>query len=244
MLPPVVAPGVVIGGISPNVAAEYGISRDCRISSGTTDSIAAFLAARVTRPGQAVTSLGSTMAIKLLSSIRVDDAQYGVYSHRLGGGGGRGTEQRWLVGGASNTGGEALRQLFSDEELRQLSAQIDPSVASALEYYPLPRSGERFPVADPNMEPKLGPRPASDSEYLHGLLESLAQIESRAYVLLKELGATPVEEVFTAGGGSANPTWTAIRERVIGVPVRCSHSTEAAYGAALLALQSVSPVAS
>jgi hypothetical protein len=45
---------------------------------------------------QAVTSLGSTLAIKLLSETRIDDARYGLYSHRLG--------SSWLVGGASNTG--------------------------------------------------------------------------------------------------------------------------------------------
>ena len=34
--------------------------------------------------GQAVTSLGSTLAVKLLSTTRLDDAAYGIYSHRLG----------------------------------------------------------------------------------------------------------------------------------------------------------------
>jgi hypothetical protein len=38
----------------------------------------------VSRPGQAVSSLGSTLAVKLLSETRVDNADYGVYSHRLG----------------------------------------------------------------------------------------------------------------------------------------------------------------
>jgi sugar (pentulose or hexulose) kinase len=46
-----------------------------------------------------------------------------------------------------------------------------------------------------------------------------------------------VEEVFTAGGGAQNDRWTAIRERVLGVPVRKAEQTEAAYGAALLALK-------
>ena len=36
----------------------------------------------------------------------------------------------WLVGGASNTGGAVLRQLFTDEQLKELSARIDPSVDS------------------------------------------------------------------------------------------------------------------
>ena len=54
------------------------------------DSVAAFVAAGVRRPGEAVTSLGSTLAVKLLSDTRVDDAATGVYSHRLG--------NTWLVG--------------------------------------------------------------------------------------------------------------------------------------------------
>ena len=51
---------------------------------GTTDSIAAFLASGAAGVGEAVTSLGSTLAIKLLSAQPVDDSRYGVYSHRLG----------------------------------------------------------------------------------------------------------------------------------------------------------------
>lgn len=93
-----------------------------------------------------VTSLGSTLAVKLLSTSRVDDSRYGIYSHRLG--------DKWLVGGASNTGGAVLRQLFSNEQLQELSAQIDPSKPSPLDYYPLPKVGERFPEADPNKEPR------------------------------------------------------------------------------------------
>lgn len=54
---------------------------------------------------------------------------------------------------------------------------------------------------------------------------------------MKDLGATEVKEVFTAGGGSKNEKWTKIRERVLGLPVSQASQTEAAYGAALLALK-------
>lgn len=93
-----------------------------------------------------MTSLGSTLAIKLLSTKRVDDARFGVYSHRL--------DDKWLVGGASNTGGAVLREIFTDEELEKLSKFIDPAKPSPLDYYPLKSPGERFPVADPNMAPR------------------------------------------------------------------------------------------
>ena len=125
-----------------------GISEECVVCTGTTDSIAAFLAARAAGPGRAVTSLGSTLAVKLVSEARVDDARFGVYSHRLDG--------AWLVGGASNAGGAVLRQLFGDDRrLAALSRGIDPAAASPLDYYPLPRKGERFPVADPDLAPRL-----------------------------------------------------------------------------------------
>ncbi|CAL5089973.1 unnamed protein product [Urochloa decumbens] len=230
MLPSVRAPGDPIAAVRDDVCSQYGLSKECVVCTGTTDSIAAFLAARTSEPGRAVTSLGSTLAIKLVSKVRVDDARFGVYSHRL--------DDAWLVGGASNTGGAVLRQLFTDDQLVALSRSIDPAAASPLDYYPLPRKGERFPVSDPDMAPRsLQPRPESDVEYLHGILESIARIEAKGYNLLRELGATAVEEVFTAGGGAQNDKWTAIRERVLGVPVRKAEQTEAAYGAALLALK-------
>ena len=61
-----------------------------RRCGGCADSVAAFIAAGAAEPGQAVTSLGSSLAVKLLSRTRVDDSAFGVYSHRLG--------DLWLVG--------------------------------------------------------------------------------------------------------------------------------------------------
>ncbi|GFP85922.1 hypothetical protein PHJA_000736000 [Phtheirospermum japonicum] len=232
VLPLVQAPGTTIGSMKENIRTLFGFPKDCVICTGTTDSIAAFLAARANEPGKAVTSLGSTLAIKLLSTRRVEDARFGVYSHRL--------DDKWLVGGASNTGGAVLRQIFTDEQLQKLSQQINSEKASPLDYYPLVDVGERFPVADLKMEPRLHPRPESDVDYLHGILESIARVEAKGYCLLKELGATPVVEVFTAGGGSKNEKWVKIRERVLGLPVRKALQTEAAYGAALLALKGAS----
>uniref|UniRef100_A0A803LPC4 D-ribulose kinase n=1 Tax=Chenopodium quinoa TaxID=63459 RepID=A0A803LPC4_CHEQI len=229
VLPSILAPGSAIANVKEDVRKRLGFSEDCVVCAGTTDSIAAFLAARATEPGKAVTSLGSTLAIKLLSNTRVEDARFGVYSHRL--------DDMWLVGGASNTGGAVLRQLFTDEQLEKLSEQINPALPSSLDYYPLPAAGERFPVADPDMQPRLHPRPDSDSDYLHGVLESIARIEAKGYGLLKDLGATGADEVFTAGGGAKNDKWTKIRERVLALPVSRAVQTEAAYGAALLALK-------
>ncbi|BAZ82911.1 FGGY-family carbohydrate kinase [Sphaerospermopsis kisseleviana CS-549] len=228
-LPQVLAPGTPISEITPEIAAKFGFRRDCLVCAGTTDSIAAFLASGAKLPGEAVTSLGSTLVLKLLSRTRVEDARYGIYSHRLG--------DLWLTGGASNTGGAVLKHFFTDDELVRLSQEIDVSQASELDYYPLLKEGDRFPINDPHLPPRLEPRPDDPKEFLHGLLSSMARIEARGYELLQQLGADKLSYVYTAGGGAANSTWTAIRAKYLKVPVVASNNTEAAYGSALLAMR-------
>lgn len=237
ILPQVVAPGTPIGPVTAEIGDRFGFPRDCIVCAGTTDSIAAFLASGVSSPGEAVTSLGSTLALKLLSYTRVDDATYGIYSHRFTppceGKAGR---VLWLVGGASNTGGAVLRHFFTDTELDKYSQQIDPHQPSLLDYYPLLKKGDRFPNNDPNLVPRLEPRPADAVEFLHGLLESIARIEARGYELLQQFGATPLTKVYTAGGGAKNQVWSEIRNRYLKVPVVTPVHTDAAYGSALLAM--------
>jgi sugar (pentulose or hexulose) kinase len=235
-LPVPIAPGARLATVSRPRARYLGVNPGCMVHAGTTDSIAAFLAAGVSRSGDAVTSLGSTLVLKLLSDTPVESAEHGVYSHWFG--------SRWLAGGASNAGGAVLRQFFDDRQLAALSEQIDPAVASPLDYLPLPRPGERFPVNDPTLAPRLTPRPADDAELLHGLLESLARIEAEGYGLLATLGATPVSRVETAGGGARNAVWARIRQRRLGLPVTRAAHIEAAYGAARLARDGVQTFAS
>jgi sugar (pentulose or hexulose) kinase len=226
-LPQVVVPGANIAYISSFVAQHFKINSACRVHAGTTDSIAAFIAAGVHEPGSAVTSLGTTMVLKLLSEQRVEAAQYGVYSHRFG--------DLWLAGGASNAGGGVLREYFGDLQIDALSQRIDPAIDSLLDYYPLPRPGERFPINDPTLTPRLTPRPADDILFLHGLLQGLSRIEAAGYTKLAELGASPLKSVTTTGGGAKNTVWGQIRERLLGVPLSVAEHTESAYGAALLA---------
>jgi sugar (pentulose or hexulose) kinase len=235
-LPKVLAPGTAIAPVTVEMVDRFGLNPNCAVCAGTTDSIAAFLASGAKLPGEAVTSLGSTLVLKLLSHTRVDDARYGIYSHRLG--------DLWLVGGASNTGGAVLRQFFTDEELASLSSQIDPQQESQLDYYPLLRAGDRFPINDPDLPPRLEPRPTNRVEFLHGLLESIGRIEARGYQLLQQLGAAPLTRVYTAGGGAKNLAWTKIRRRHLQVAIAPPVHAAAAYGTALLAMANGSQVIS
>lgn len=222
-LPNVVPAGHDLGPVVPGL----GLPADCRVMAGTTDGCASFLATGAERPGDAVTALGTTMTLKILSQAPVFAPEMGVYSHRLGG--------MWLAGGASNTGGGVLADHFDAAQLVELSKQIDPTVASGLDYYPLSRPGERFPVNDPALAPRLDPRPDDKSIFLKGLLEGMARIEARGYAEIARLGGPRPQRVFTTGSGAANPVWTALRGRALGVTILSPDSYSAATGAARLA---------
>ena len=232
LYPQVLTPGAAVGKVTPENRDRFNLSSDCIVKAGTTDSIAAFLASGATQPGEAVTSLGSTLVLKLLSKTRITASDYGIYSHRLG--------NLWLAGGASNTGGAVLRHFFSDEELQSLSQRIDPNIKSSLEYYPLLKPGDRFPINDPNLAPQLFPLPTNSVEFLHGLLEGISRIEAIGYQKLQKLGADKLIRVYTAGGGAKNQVWQEIRYRYLHVAVNKATNTEAAYGTALLAANTIS----
>lgn len=231
LLPKVVPAGMRTGTITPDMAKRYSLPADVAIVAGTTDGCAAFLASGASQPGDGVTSLGSTLTLKLLSATPVFAPQYGIYSHRIG--------DQWLAGGASNTGGAALASLFSREDIARLTPLLKPEEATGLDYYPLSSPGERFPIADPAYEPRLTPRPADERLFFQGVLEGIAAVEALGYRRLAELGASPLKTIRSVGGGSANAPWTQIRLRTLGVPELPARSDHACIGVARLAWRGI-----
>lgn len=226
-LPRVVPAGISIGNVAPDIANTLGLSSHTRVLAGTTDSTAAFIAAGAREVGDAVTSLGSTLVIKVISDRPVFSPAHGVYSHRLG--------ERWLAGGGSNSGGAVLLHYFTRAELDEMMPRLRPEQPTGLDYYPLLAPGERFPVSDSNLAPRLTPHPQNPVLFFQGMLEGMAAIEAASYRLLAQLGAPYPKSVRSAGGGAHNAAWSRMRERTLGVAVTTSRHTEAAYGSALLA---------
>lgn len=228
-LPEVLTPGRPVAMLLQAVATQLGLPTEVCVVTGTTDSTAAFLATGADQAGDAVTSLGSTLVVKVLSPHPVVAPEYGVYAHRFG--------DLWLVGGASNSGGAVLRQFFTPAQMQSLTPLLDPDTPTGLDYYPLPGRGERFPVNAPEQAPRLQPRPKQDAVFFQGLLEGIARIEYTGYQRLAELGAPWPTRLRTVGGGSHNPAWTRIRQRMLSIPMQEPRSDQAAFGAALLARQ-------
>ncbi len=226
-LPNIISSGQYLGNISKELADLLSLPDNLKIFTGTTDSNAAVLAINPS-DNDGITVLGSTIVIKKFHIKPILRA--GISNHYL--------LDKWICGGASNAGCGVFKKFFNNEELNELSKQINPFKKSGLHYIPLPRIGERFPIEDPNLKPILEPRPISDSLFLHGILEGLARIEALGWKKLSELGVKTPQKIITIGGGAQNQQWRRIREQFIGIPIRTSKS-QPAIGTAKIAIRAI-----
>ncbi len=229
-LPRVVPSGRILAKVSQERANKLGLPEETLLIAGTTDSNAAVLATEL-GPEDGITVLGSTIVLKRFVQHPINGE--GITNHRLAG--------KWLCGGASNSGGAVLNQFFNNQELLELSRQINPHSESGLLLRPLLSEGERFPINDHNLQPILEPRPISDSLYLHALLEGLTRIEGEGWARLASLGAPSPKRIITIGGGAKNPQWRQLRQRMLKVQIQtCTNPP--AQGVAKLAMRAVSPL--
>jgi len=225
-LPEIIKSGKIIGQVNSDLAKKLNLNNKLILISGTTDSNASLIAASLGKE-DGLTVLGTTIVVKKIIDKPVKEL--GITTHRVSG--------NWICGGASNAGCGILSKFFSDFEIKELSRQINPSKNTSLNLLPLNSRGERFPINNPNLEPILAPRPVSDSLYLHALFEGLANIELKGWEKLRELTGSLPKKIITIGGGSKNPQWRKIREKIINIPiVSCNKTTS--FGTALLAYNS------
>ncbi len=225
-LPKIVESGKIIGQVNSDLAKRFNLNKKLILISGTTDSNASLIAANLGKE-DGLTVLGTTIVVKKI--INKPIKEQGITTHRVSG--------EWICGGASNSGCGILSKFYSDLEIKELSRQINPSKNTSFNLLPLNSKGERFPTNNSNLEPILGPRPVSDSLYLHALFEGLAKIELKGWEKLRELTGSFPKTIITIGGGSKNPQWRKIREKIINIPiVSCNKTTS--FGTALLAINS------
>ena len=251
-LPKVVAPGTVLGNITTQRASQYGFSPTLKIHAGTTDSIAGFLASGASQVGDTVISLGSTLAIKMITPSPLFNTQYGIYSHKL--------KNNWLVGGASNSGGAVLLNAYTLPEIEYLMNSLNDLTQNDLkvsnQYYPLNSMGERFPISDPFFKPKMPPKPKQElilnptsltdrailnahQTYFLNLIKGLVYIEDLAYKKLFQKTQQAINNLYCVGGGDKNLLWQQCRTahfsnaKTFDFPLptlKQAHSLDAAYG--------------
>ncbi|MGQ0521198.1 MAG: FGGY-family carbohydrate kinase [Actinomycetota bacterium] len=228
LVPDVEPPTTVVGEVSAEAAAATGLPAGCTVRLGMTDACASQLAAGAATPGAFVSVLGTTLVLKGVSRDLVTDPSGAVYSHRhpLG---------WWLPGGASSTGGAALRAGFAGQDLAALDRRAAARGPATCVAYPLVGRGERFPFVAADAEGFVLGAPADDVERFRAVLEGVAFVERLGYEHLARLGAPAHPPVSVTGAGSASPVWNRIRATALGVAIHARPGATTALGACILA---------
>jgi sugar (pentulose or hexulose) kinase len=193
-----------------------------------TDGCASQVATGAVGLNQWNSTLGTTLVIKGVTRDLIRDPQGRVYCHRH-------PDGYWQPGGASNTGGECIARKFDTANLDALGEQARKLTPTNIIAYPLMRTGERFPFANPAAEGFFLGDARDEATLYTACLEGVGYVERLAYDVLKGLGAEMTDEICVAGGANKAAAWLQIRADILQKTLLVPAHSGAAMGAAIIA---------
>lgn len=225
-LPRVVPSGTPVEQVRASVATELGLSPRTVVVAGMTDGVASQMAAGAVNPGDWNSTLGTTLVIKGVTAELTVDPGGRLYSHRHPAG-------WWILGGASNTGGEAVERRFGRERIREFDQKVLSVSPSGVILYPLEGTGERFPFLAPHAVRFQTGAAVGEVEEFAAHLEGVAYIERLSYEVVGRLGVSVPEVILASGGGAKSREWLQIRADVMQKVFIPALRTDGAMGGAI-----------
>lgn len=238
-------PGSPIARLTRKAAAEWGLTANTLLITGTNDQYAGALGAGNCRPGILSETTGTAMGLVTLTESLPSPMPMGLYSGRFP------IEKYKFILAYCKTAGVVL-----DWFRRELAANID--------FESLNREAENSPIGShdltmfPHFDGRVSPAPNAAmrgaflgltlrhtrADLYRSILESLAFCLRENLEYLEQHGI-PITVIRSIGGGAKNPLLLQIKADVIGRPVEQPAVTEAAVlGAAMLAAQGQGAMAS
>ncbi len=226
-LPEVLAPGRRFGTLRGDLQKRWQLPGEVALVTGATDSNAAFYASGAAVAGDWSTTIGTTLAVKGLSEARIEDPEARIYCHKH-------PDGTWLPGGASNAGGEIVRERFGDrpEEMEGLAAERRETSHLV---YPSVRRGERLPFSSQSFTPFFIGDEADRVGVFLGCVEGVACVEALVYNLLESLGAAVGDTIYATGGAARSSLGLQIRAAMVEKTLCVPSHPNSAMGAAILA---------
>ncbi len=246
-LPHLVLPETVVGTLLPRWAEELGLTGDVRIVAGGADGGCANLGAGAVDVGQAVTTIGTSGAVRAIVPQPLVDADERTWCYAL-------TRDRWFVGGAINNAGSVYMWLRDQLglggaggcSLEQLDAWASavPAGSQGLVFLPF-LLGERSPGWHANARGVLLGLSAHHTRghLARAAVEGVAmRLFSVLEVLEQLLGAAT--QVSVTGGMTRSPLWVSVLADVYGRPLAVPGVEQAsALGAVFVALKALGHIA-
>ena len=226
-LPEVIAPGKRFAILSEEHRARWQLPADNALVSGATDSNAAFYASGAAVAGDWSTTIGTTLAVKGLSEVRLDDPEARIYCHKH-------PDGAWLPGGASNAGGEIVRERFG-QRLEEVEAAASERQTTEHLVYPSVRKGERLPFASDTFAPFFVGAEEDEGGVFLGCVEGVACVEAMVFELLESLGGTVGDTIYATGGAAKSQLSLQIRADLLQKRISVPAHPNSAMGAAVLA---------
>jgi gluconokinase len=241
----------VLPGLRVDVARATGLPEGLPVVIGASDGVLANLGIGAVRPDVAAVSLGTSGAMRVVVPAPTVDPDRRLFCYAL-------TDEHWVVGGAINNGGSAVRWAAQalaagfdgaapegedadalDARLLDEAAEVPPGSAGLLclpyllgERAPWWRSGLRGAYIGLRREHR---RPHLVRAAVEGVCQQLALVRDA-------FAATdlPVCDVRATGGAVASSLWVRTLAAALDLPVRVADSPEGTgLGACLLGLHAL-----
>jgi len=247
-----VPPTYIFRGMKPAYAAMLDMPSDLPFVIGASDGCLANLGSNAVRPGDAVVTIGTSGAVRVMAKQPATDLRERIFSYIL-------TPEHFVLGGAVNNGGVVLRwfrdNFYPSEAAAAREAHIDPyellnSKAAAvppgadgLVFLPY-LLGERAPIWDPLARACFfGVHYNHTREhFLRALMEGVIfGVYSVGRALEQTVG--PVAAIYANGGFSRSKLWVQMLADVFNKEVHLTDTHEgSALGAAILGMYALGTV--
>ncbi|OIJ11581.1 gluconate kinase [Anaerobacillus arseniciselenatis] len=249
-----VPPTEVCQGLPIDIAEQMGLKADTPFVLGGSDGPLANLGIGATAPGDVAITVGTSGAIRQMSSKPKTDEKQEIFCYGV-------ADNLWIMGGPTNNGGIAfqwMRDVLGEKEvelalsnggsaydlLTKRAATVSPG-SNGLLFLPF-LNGERAPYWDANARGSyIGLTLAHKKEHmiragLEGVVFSLYSVGEA----LERLAGEPVN-LYASGGFARSPLWLQIVADIFGHPVQVPESHQSsAWGAAWFALLAIGEVSS
>ncbi|GAB3539503.1 gluconokinase [Pontibacter brevis] len=244
-----VPPSHIFRNMKPAYATLLNIPASVPFVIGASDGCLANLGSNAVRPGDAVVTIGTSGAVRVMASEPATDIQERIFSYIL-------TPERFVLGGAVNNGGVVLRW-FRDNfyqaeaalaqqenteiyDLLNEKAAAVPAGADGLIFLPY-LLGERAPIWDPSARACFfGVHYNHTREhFLRALMEGVMyNVYSVGRALEQTTG--PISAIYANGGFSHSGVWVQMLADIFNKEVHLTDTHEgSAFGAAIMGMQAL-----
>jgi xylulokinase len=238
-LPPLVTPTTVVGGVTAEAAAQCGLLAGTPVVCGTSDTSAETFGAGSVAPGDGTVKLATAGTISVVGEqshvhptlINYPLAVPGLW-YCITGTNSCASAHRWLRDRFFMNGAASGSAAFA--EMDRLAGTVPPG-AEGLLFHPY-LQGERAPYWDPLLRADFvgmtfrHERAHFVRALYEGIAFSLRDVLEQFRAQRMEIGQARI-----IGGGAKSATWRRIVADVLGIDILLPKTTDASFGAALLA---------